>query len=339
VLSLFEIVPEYDLDLMKPGQDLYDITSNVLLGLKQILKLAQPDLVLVHGDTTTTMSATLAAFYAHIPIGHIEAGLRTHKKYAPFPEEINRKVTGAICDIHFAPTEQARINLLAEGVQDDAIHVTGNTVIDALLIVVDQLQLKPELLNSVQKQFDFLDPVKRLILVTGHRRENFGSRFENICYALRDIAIAHPEIEILYPVHLNPNVQEPVQRILGESGQDNIHLIEPVDYLPFIWLMYRSYLIITDSGGVQEEAPPLGKPVLVLRETTERPEAVSAGTVKLVGADRDRIVTAVDELLADETTYERMSQAHNPYGDGQSASKIVTAIERFYAKPGGRKQL
>jgi UDP-N-acetylglucosamine 2-epimerase (non-hydrolysing) len=329
VLALFEIKPDYDLDLMQPGQGLYELTTNVLLGLKNVLTQARPNLVLVHGDTTTTMAATIAAFYAHIPIGHVEAGLRTHNKHAPFPEEMNRRVTSAICDLHFAPTEMARHNLLAEGIRDETIHVTGNTVIDALLSVVARLRNNPDLLKATRKQFDYLDPSKRLILVTGHRRENFGTRFDNICLALRDIATSHPDIEILYPVHLNPNVQEPVRRILGESVLSNLHLIEPVDYLPFIWLMDRAHLIITDSGGIQEEAPSLGKPVLVLRDTSERPEAVSAGTVKLVGADRDRICVAVNELLSDSEMYERMSLAHNPYGDGQATSRIITVIEGF----------
>ncbi|HYS43917.1 MAG TPA: UDP-N-acetylglucosamine 2-epimerase (non-hydrolyzing) [Geobacteraceae bacterium] len=335
VLNLFEIRPAYDLDLMRPGQDLFDITANVLLGLKGVLEAERPDLVLVHGDTTTTMAATLAAYYCRIPVGHVEAGLRTHNKYAPFPEEINRRVTGAVADLHFAPTPWARDNLLREGVAAAAIHVTGNTVIDALLAVVGKVR-QPEheaeivayLRHRLPKNSSLLTRhPSRVILVTGHRRENFGEGFENICRALADIATARPDVEIVYPVHLNPNVQEPVRRILGEERLTNVHLIEPVDYLPFVWLMDRSHLIITDSGGVQEEAPSLGKPVLVMRETTERPEAVEAGTVKLVGTDRERIVSEALQLLDDTEAYRAMSLAHNPYGDGKAAERIVAALK------------
>lgn len=325
VLNLFDIKPDYDLDIMKPGQNLFDVTCNVLQGLKQVLEEARPDLVLVHGDTTTTMSASMAAYFCQIPVGHVEAGLRTHNKYAPFPEEINRRVTGVLADYHFAPTEGARQNLLNEGTPAETITVTGNTVIDALLNIVDRIQEDPGLRSSLDKDFDFLDPAKRLILVTGHRRENFGEGFENICRALSDIVRLQPDVEILYPVHLNPNVQEPVKRILGPLK--NIHLIEPVDYLPFVYLMNRAYLIITDSGGVQEEAPSLGKPVLVMRDTTERPEAVDAGTVILVGTDRQRIVEETSRLLRDADAYRMMSLAHNPYGDGKAVTRILSSLD------------
>lgn len=329
VLDLFDITPDYDLNIMKPGQDLFDITCNVLQGVKQVLIKEQPDLVLVHGDTTTTMAAALAAYYCKVRVGHVEAGLRTHDKSAPFPEEINRTLTGVLGDLHFVPTAMARQNLLDERVAGDKIFITGNTVIDALLSVVERLENQQSLKIQFDQQFTFLDPAKRLILVTGHRRENFGEGFENICQALVDIAGFYPDAEILYPVHLNPNVQEPVQRIMGGSSLKNIHLIEPVDYLPFVYLMNRSHLIITDSGGVQEEAPSLGKPVLVMRETTERPEAVSAGTVKLVGTGRESIVSAAQKLLDDGDIYRNMSMAHNPYGDGKAAERIVEIIGRI----------
>jgi len=324
VLHLFGIVPDYDLDIMKPGQDLSDITTNILLGLKPVLAEARPDLVLVHGDTTTTMSASLAAYYCRIPVGHVEAGLRTHNKYAPFPEEINRRITGVLAEHHFAPTAGAQANLLHEGVMAESITVTGNTVIDALLKVVRRIHEEPELSRQLAQDFAFLDPTKKLILVTGHRRENFGTGFENICLALAEIVRTHPETEILYPVHLNPNVQEPVTRILKDLP--NVHLIAPVDYLPFVYLMNRSYLIITDSGGVQEEAPSLGKPVLVMRDTTERPEAVDAGTVILVGTDQQRIVAETSRLLTDPEAYKTMSLAHNPYGDGKAVERIVERL-------------
>jgi UDP-N-acetylglucosamine 2-epimerase (non-hydrolysing) len=326
VLRLFEITPEHDLDVMKPGQDLYDITSNILLGLRPVLAAERPDWVLVHGDTTTTLATTLAAYYARIPVAHIEAGLRTGDKYAPFPEEMNRKITGAVADLHFAPTTASEANLLAEGVPAASIHVTGNTVIDALLAVVDKLKTSATLQTELAERFRFLDASKRLILVTGHRRENFGEGFQNICHALADVAERHPEVEILYPVHLNPNVRQPVQDILAARGLSNVHLIEPVDYLPFVYLMNRSHLIITDSGGVQEEAPSLGKPVLVMRETTERPEAVVAGTVKLVGTSREAIVRECERLLTDADAYQTMSRAHNPYGDGQAVARIVKTL-------------
>ena len=327
VLRLFEITPEHDLDVMKPGQDLYDITSNILLGLRPVLAAERPDWVLVHGDTTTTLATTLAAYYARIPVAHIEAGLRTGDKYAPFPEEMNRKITGAVADLHFAPTAASQANLLAEGVPAAAIHVTGNTVIDALLAVVEKLKTSAALQTELAQRFGFLDASKKLILVTGHRRENFGEGFQNICHALADVAERHPDVEILYPVHLNPNVRQPVNDILAARGLSNVHLIEPVDYLPFVYLMNRSHLIITDSGGVQEEAPSLGKPVLVMRETTERPEAVAAGTVKLVGTSRDEIVRQCERLLTDSDAYLAMSRAHNPYGDGQAVARIVKTLQ------------
>jgi len=326
VLRLFDITPEHDLNIMKPGQDLFDITANILAGLKPVLALEKPDLVLVHGDTTTTLAASLAAYYAGVPVGHVEAGLRTGHKRAPFPEEINRKLTGAIADLHFAPTQAARANLLREGVDPASIFVTGNTVIDALLATTQRLQDHPELNAGFDAQFSFLDASKKLILVTGHRRENFGEGFQNICLALADIACAAPDIEVLYPVHLNPHVRQPVADILASRQLANVHLIDPVDYLPFVYLMNRAHLIITDSGGVQEEAPSLGKPVLVMRDTTERPEAVEAGTVKLVGTSREAIVTECLNLLNNPADYERMSQAHNPYGDGQAVGRILQTV-------------
>lgn len=332
VLRLFEITPEHDLDVMKPGQDLYDITSNILLGLRPVLAAERPDWVLVHGDTTTTLATTLAAYYARIPVAHIEAGLRTGDKYAPFPEEMNRKITGAVADLHFAPTAASQANLFAEGVPAAAIHVTGNTVIDALLAVVEKLKTSAALQAELAERFGFLDASKKLILVTGHRRENFGEGFQNICHALADVAERHPDVEILYPVHLNPNVRQPVNDILAARGLSNVHLIEPVDYLPFVYLMNRSHLIITDSGGVQEEAPSLGKPVLVMRETTERPEAVAAGTVKLVGTSRDEIVRQCERLLTDSDAYLAMSRAHNPYGDGQAVARIVNTLQNMQGR-------
>jgi UDP-N-acetylglucosamine 2-epimerase (non-hydrolysing) len=338
VLDIFDIQPDYDLNIMQAGQDLYDITANVLLGLKNILTDVRPDMVLVHGDTTTTMTATLAAFYAGIPVGHVEAGLRTHNKFAPFPEEINRKVTSAVCDLHFAPTIQAKQNLLAEGVPVDTIHVTGNTVIDALFLVLEKIRtgnLEESIIQGISEHYPDLQRLldssnrltdQRIIIVTGHRRENFGEGFESICHALHDIAVSHPDVEIIYPVHLNPNVQQPVHRILGANSVKNIHLIDPMDYVPFVYLMRRSYLIITDSGGIQEEAPSLGKPVLVMREATERPEALLAGTARMVGTDRHRIVREVTGLLTKKEEYESMSQTHNPYGDGQAANRICKVL-------------
>lgn len=324
VLELFKITPDYDLNIMKPGQSLTDVTCNVLQGLAPVLEDFCPDIVLVHGDTSTTMAASLAAYYQKIAVGHVEAGLRTGNIYSPWPEEMNRRLTGAMTRYHFAPTERSRQNLLNEGVGKDFIHVTGNTVIDALLDVVGLLRSDNCLNRQMAERFAFLNSQKRLILVTGHRRENFGQGFENICQALRQIAHAHPDTEILYPVHLNPNVQEPVNRILKDV--DNIYLIEPQDYLPFVYLMDRAYLILTDSGGIQEEAPSLGKPVLVMRDTTERPEAVDAGTVKLVGTDMNKIISDVEDLLNDLDLYSKMSLAHNPYGDGQASQKICQIL-------------
>ena len=323
VLALFEITPDYDLDIMTPGQDLYAITTGVLNGLKAVLKRDSPDLVLVHGDTTTTLAASLASYYARIPAGHIEAGLRTGNIYSPWPEEINRKVAGSVCSLHFAPTERARQNLLHEGISADSIHVTGNTVIDALLDVADRLKTNSVLADAMAARFDFLDPNKRLLLVTGHRRESFGGGFERICQALSELS-TRDDLQIVYPVHLNPNVQNPVNRML--SAADNVHLLEPQDYLPFVYLMTRAHIILTDSGGVQEEAPSLGKPVLVMRETTERPEAVTAGTVRLIGTDVAAIIANVAELLTNPSAYEAMSRAHNPYGDGKASQRIIEQL-------------
>ena len=326
VLRLFDIQSEYDLNVMKPGQDLFDVTTNILAGMKPVLTVERPDLVLVHGDTSTTLAASLAAYYVRASVGHVEAGLRTGNKWPPFPEEMNRRITGAVADIHFAPTTAAKANLVREGVVEDRIHVTGNTVIDALLAVVDKLRANAALRQSLDEKFSFLKPGRRLILVTGHRRENFGEGFQNICHALADIASAHPDADVLYPVHLNPNVRQPVRDILAARRLGNVHLIDPVDYLPFVYLMDRSYLIITDSGGVQEEAPSLGKPVLVMRDTTERPEAVQAGTVRLVGVDRRKLANEATRLLTDTAVYAAMAQAHNPYGDGLAAQRIVKAL-------------
>jgi len=335
VLNLFEIEPDHDLDVMRPGQDLYDVTGNMLLGLRPVLAAERPDWVLVHGDTSTTLAASLAAYYARIPVAHVEAGLRTGNKQSPFPEEINRRLTGAVADLHFAPTTAARANLLAEGVAEQSIHVTGNTVIDALIDVAGRLRRSPDLQAEMAQRFGFLDPDRKLILVTGHRRENFGEGFRNICLALADIAAAHADVEILYPVHLNPNVRQPVGEILASRGLSNVHLIEPVDYLPFVYLMDRSHFILTDSGGVQEEAPSLGKPVLLMRDTTERPEAVEAGTVRLVGTDRAAIVSEASRLLRDENAYQAMARAHNPYGDGQAVGRIMSHINKLKTWGGG----
>ncbi|WP_374408331.1 non-hydrolyzing UDP-N-acetylglucosamine 2-epimerase [Pelagerythrobacter sp.] len=323
VLSLFDIVPDVDLNVMKPGQDLTDITASIVLALRDVLKQRSYDRLLVHGDTTTTMAGALAAFYAQVPVGHVEAGLRTGNLYAPWPEEANRMIVGRLADMHFAPTETSRQSLLAEGVADRSIFVTGNTVIDALHEIVARLDADAELDAQMRARFPFLEEGRRLILVTGHRRENFGEGFENICRALRDIS-EQGDAQIVYPVHLNPNVQGPVKRILGNT--DGVHLIEPQEYLPFVWLMRRSYFIITDSGGVQEEAPSLGKPVLVMRETTERPEAVDAGTVRLVGTDAERIRDAALSLLNDRDAYDAMARATNPYGDGKAAERIAAAL-------------
>lgn len=326
VLELFDIKPDFDLDLMKPGQDLTDITSNVLLGMRTVLKTWRPDWVLVHGDTTTTLATSLAAYYEKIAVGHVEAGLRTGNIYSPWPEEMNRRIAGAVSEVHFAPTETAKANLLREGKSLNSIIVTGNTVIDALLDVVQRIRSDKALVTKITKRFYFLDGTKRLILVTGHRRENFGDGFLKICAALAIIS-QREDVQIVYPVHLNPNVQEPVNRLLG--NKPNIYLIEPQEYLPFVYLMDQSYLLLTDSGGVQEEAPSLGKPVLVMRDTTERPEAVSAGTVKLVGTDTEKIVYETNRLLDDNTEYQRMSHAHNPYGDGQASERILEILGKF----------
>lgn len=331
VLDLFDIEPDFDLDLMRPGQDLYDLTSRVLLGLKPILQKVKPDAVLVHGDTTTAMAATLAAFYQRIPVGHVEAGLRTGDLLSPWPEEANRRMTGALARWNFAPTATARDNLLRENVHPGQICVTGNTVIDALLDVVGRLMKDPELAAAQEARFPFLDPARKLLLVTGHRRENFGDGFERICRAIAAIS-ARPDVQVVYPVHLNPNVKGPVERMLGKNPR--IHLIEPQDYLPFVYLMSRSHLILTDSGGVQEEAPSLGKPVLVMRDTTERPEAVEAGTVRLVGTNDEAIVREVTRLMDDENAYRAMSRAHNPYGDGRASARIVDELAGSVAEVG-----
>ncbi|UFH59223.1 non-hydrolyzing UDP-N-acetylglucosamine 2-epimerase [Sulfurovum mangrovi] len=348
VLELFEITPEYDLDIMKPGQDLYDVTSNVLLGMKSVLSDFKPDLVLVHGDTTTTSAASLAAFYQQIKVGHVEAGLRTGDIYSPWPEEANRQITGILANYHFAPTETSRENLLRENKEGKNIVVTGNTVIDALFLALEKIKnntdLESEIISSINKmlpstfQLPSNDSTlnaerstlqnQKMILVTGHRRENHGQGFINICTALKEIALENPDIAIVYPVHLNPNVQKPVKELL--SGIDNVHLIEPMQYEQFIYMMDKSYFIITDSGGVQEEAPSLGKPVLVMRDTTERPEALEAGTVKLVGTDSELIKTEAQKLIDDQEAYSGMSQASNPYGDGHACEKIVEFIKGSY---------
>ena len=325
VLNLFSIVPDYDLNIMKPGQGLTEITCRILEGLKPILTEFRPDVVLVQGDTTTTIATSLAAFYQRIPVGHVEAGLRTGDLYSPWPEEANRTLTGHLAMYHFAPTERSRQNLLRENIPDARIFVTGNTVIDALIAVRDRVLADEPLRLRLETQYPFLDGDKKMILVTGHRRESFGEGFEQICRALADIAAQNRDVQIVYPVHLNPNVTEPVNRILGHV--ENVVLIEPQEYLPFVWLMNHAWLILTDSGGIQEEAPSLGKPVLVMRETTERPEAVEAGTVRLVGTDTQRIVAEVTRLLNDEAAYQAMSHAHNPYGDGQACERILHALK------------
>ena len=325
VLKLFSIVPDYDLNIMQPGQGLTEITCRILEGLKPVLESFKPDVVLVHGDTTTTMAASLAAFYQRIPVGHVEAGLRTGDLSSPWPEEGNRTLTGHLATYHFAPTETSRQNLLRENIADNRITITGNTVIDALFWVRDRVLSDEALRNELTQRYPFLANGKKMILGTGHRRESFGRGFEQICHALAEIAANNPDVQIVYPVHLNPNVSEPVNRILGHV--ENVMLIEPQDYLPFVWLMNRAWLILTDSGGIQEEAPSLGKPVLVMREMTERPEAVSAGTVCLVGTDSQRIVNEVTRLLHDESAWQAMSRAHNPYGDGQACHRILSALK------------
>ncbi|WP_406732440.1 UDP-N-acetylglucosamine 2-epimerase (non-hydrolyzing) [Vibrio scophthalmi] len=324
VLDIFNIKPEYDLDLMKDGQTLNEVTARVLLELRGILKEFRPDIVLVHGDTATTFAASLAAYYEQIDIGHVEAGLRTGNIYSPWPEEANRRLTGVLAKYHFAPTQQSKQNLLSEGYPENSVFITGNTVIDALMLAKHKINSDDELRQNLEAVFSYLRPEKKIILVTGHRRESFGNGFERICQSLAQIAHLHPNCQVVYPMHMNPNVREPVQRLL--SGVDNISLIEPLQYLPFIYLMTRSHVILTDSGGIQEEGPSLGKPVLVMRDTTERPEAVVAGTVKLVGTDVDRIVASVTELLANKEIYRQMTLARNPFGDGHAAKYIAEQL-------------
>ena len=334
VLQIFDVKPDYDLNIMKQGQDLYDVTARVLVGMRDILDTVKPDVVLVHGDTTTSMAAAMAAFYRQIPVGHVEAGLRTHNLYSPWPEEMNRQVTGRIAEYDFAPTPLSRQNLLDEGVSEEKITVTGNTVIDALHWVVE---------NVMKKGYKPLDPLvaslpqddRRMVLITGHRRENFGEGFISMCTAIRDLARKYPEVDFVYPMHLNPNVRKPIREVFGmEISQQarndkgrNLFFIEPLDYLDFVYLMSRSYIVLTDSGGIQEEAPGLGKPVLVMRDTTERPEALDAGTVRLVGTDYDKIVSEVSALLDDRNHYEAMSHAVNPYGDGKACPRIVEKLK------------
>lgn len=329
VLEVFEIKPDYDLNIMKPGQDLYDVTSNVLLGMKDVLLDFKPDIVFVHGDTTTTLSTSLASFYQQIDIAHVEAGLRTFDIYSPWPEEANRQITTKLCKFNFAPTELSKQNLINDGVSEEDIIVTGNTVIDALFLVMKKIESNSSERERLEKTINskgyLFDTNKKVILVTGHRRENFGGGFINICEALKEIAEKNRDADIVYPVHLNPNVRKPVNELLNNIS--NIHLIEPLDYEPFIYLMSKSYLILTDSGGIQEEAPSLGKPVLVMRDTTERPEAVDAGTVKLVGTDKQLIIKEVQKLIDDKTSYEEMSKAHNPYGDGKACQRIIEALK------------
>ena len=336
VLSLFEITPDYDLAIMREKQDLYDVTSLVLLGLRDVLEKVKPDVVLVHGDTATSTAAALAAFYQKIPVGHVEAGLRTHNIYSPWPEEMNRQLTGRMATYHFAPTELSRQNLLAEGVSDEHILVTGNTVIDALHQVVERVKGDAALQQQVAKDllkagYDVtrLDQGRRLVLITGHRRENFGEGFLHICRAIKTLSERFPEVDFVYPMHLNPNVRKPIHEVFGEDlkGFSNLFFIEPLEYLQFVSLMERSTLVLTDSGGIQEEAPGLGKPVLVMRDTTERPEAVEAGTVQLVGTDYDRIVGGVETLLTDEAAYSQMSRANNPYGDGKACGRIADRLK------------
>ena len=322
-LNIFNIQPDYDLNLMKPGQDLTDITSGVLLEMRKVLKKWRPDWLVVQGDTSTTFTASLAGFYEKIRIAHVEAGLRTWNNYLPWPEEMNRRLTSSLSTLHFSPTLWAKQNLISENIPEDRIHVTGNTVIDALLKITEKIKMDTALQDSLIEKFSFLDGQKKIVLVTGHRRENFGEAFENICNALKELSQNH-NLQIVYPVHLNPNITEPVNHILGQV--DNVYLIEPLDYVSFVYLMNMSTLILTDSGGVQEEAPSLGKPVLVMRDTTERPEGVEAGTVKLVGTQSDVIVRETNALLEETALYEKMAQTHNPYGDGKAAEKIVREL-------------
>jgi UDP-N-acetylglucosamine 2-epimerase (non-hydrolysing) len=329
VLEVFDIQPDYDLNIMAPNQDLYDITSKTLLGMRDVLKSFCPEIVFVHGDTTTSMATSMAAFYQQIKIAHVEAGLRTYNLYSPWPEEMNRQFTDRLCDYCFAPTETSKNNLLQEKIDADKIHVTGNTVIDALLMAVDIIRtksgLQQQIVKTIEEKGYSPKANEKYILVTGHRRENFGEGFLNICRALKEIALSHPDIDIVYPVHLNPNVQKPVYELLANIP--NIHLTAPLDYLPFVYMMQHSHLILTDSGGVQEEAPSLGKPVLVMRDTTERPEAVEAGTVKLVGTDANEIIKNVHLLLTDKPLYNEMAQAHNPYGDGKACKRVINVLK------------
>lgn len=336
VLHIFDIRPDYDLNIMKQGQDLYDVTSRVLLGLREVLKEVRPDVVLVHGDTTTSTAAALAAFYAQIPVGHVEAGLRTHNIYSPWPEEMNRQLTGRIATWHFAPTPLSRQNLLAENVAEAQITVTGNTVIDALYWVVDKIKNDASLSQQLDAELqragydvERLSGGRKLVLITGHRRENFGDGFIHMCTAIKDLTQRYPQVDFVYPMHLNPNVRKPIHEVFGQdlSGLGNMFFIEPLEYLSFVHLMEKSHIVLTDSGGIQEEAPGLGKPVLVMRDTTERPEALTAGTVKLVGTDYDKIVSAVSTLLDDEAAYQAMSRAVNPYGDGKACGRIVETLK------------
>lgn len=338
VMDVFHLTADYDLDIMQQGQDLYDITSRVLLSMRDVLRQARPELVLVHGDTTTSTASALAAFYQQIPVGHIEAGLRTGNIYSPWPEEMNRQITGRIASYHFAPTETSRENLLKENVHPDNIHVTGNTVIDALHLVVNELKRDKQLADRERQTligcgYDVsrLNEGKKLVLITGHRRENFGDGFHNICKAIKMLVLQHPNVDFVYPMHLNPNVRNPIRQVFGENLNDfqNLFFIEPLEYLSFVYLMEKSFLVLTDSGGVQEEAPSLGKPVLVMRDTTERPEAVLAGTVKLVGANYQKIVDEVSQLILDDHSYSLMSKANNPYGDGQASKRIVEIIRNI----------
>lgn len=338
VLNLFEISPDFDLNIMKQGQDLYDITSRVLLGMRDILNNVKPDIVLVHGDTTTSTAAALAAFYQQIPVGHIEAGLRTYNIYSPWPEEMNRQITSRITTHHFAPTELSKKNLCQEGVNEKNIHVTGNTVIDALYMVVDKIKENTELKSKIIKSlnnYGLPDRIvksnnSRFILITGHRRENFGEGFLNICHSIKTLSEKYPEVDFIYPMHLNPNVRKPLKDVFGEgleSLDNNLFFIEPLDYLPFVYLMEKSAIVLTDSGGIQEEAPGLGKPVLVMRDTTERPEALEAGTVKLVGTNSDIIISEISRLLEDKLYYSSMAQATNPYGDGKACERIINYLK------------
>ena len=336
VLNIFGIVPNYDLNIMKPGQDLYDVTARILSGMRDILTRTQPDVLLVHGDTTTSMAVALAAFYQQIPVGHVEAGLRTHNIYSPWPEEMNRQITGRIATYHFSPTPLSRENLLREGIDNSRILVTGNTVIDALYAVVNKMKDDVPLQLSLEKELKaagydtgrlVTEEGRRLVLITGHRRENFGDGFLHICRAIKMLSEKYPDVDFVYPMHLNPNVRKPIKEIFGENCQSNLFFIEPLEYLSFVYLMEKSHIVLTDSGGIQEEAPGLGKPVLVMRDTTERPEALEAGTVKLVGTDYDKIVSEVSSLLDDAQYYEKMSQAVNPYGDGKACERIAQYIQ------------